>query len=385
MTISKLLCTTGLLSATLWACMHSWQAVETPIPEALHNPVIEEHAVAERQPLVQIAILLDNSGSMSGLIDQARTQIWSLVNEFIHAKRGEKRPQLQVSIVTYGDPPPKLLVNLSNDLDKVSEALFGIAISGGSEYCGQVINYAVENLAWSDHRDDLKIIFIAGNEEFTQGPIDYRSSCKAAINKGIIVNTIHCGNGIPAGWADGAALADGKAMSIDHNQQQVAIATPYDKEIAELNTQMNRTYVAYGKAGKKRKSDQTMQDSNAGSLSQEAFVQRAVAKSNHLYCNDSWDIVDACKNDFKVLDKLEEADLPESLQGKDRAEQEAHIKTLRQQRTDIQQQINDLNTKRQSFITEKQKETQPEDKSLQQAMKKAVYEQAQQKAIEFKK
>ena len=36
-------------------------------------------------------------------------------------------------------------------------------------------------------------IFIAGNEPFTQGPVNYAESCKAAITKGIIVNTIHCG------------------------------------------------------------------------------------------------------------------------------------------------------------------------------------------------
>lgn len=383
MYLSKILCTAGLLSATLWTCVHSWQAVEAPITTDLQNPEIVQNGIEKRQPLVQIAILLDNSGSMSGLIDQARTQIWSLVNEFIHAKQGQQRPQLQVSIVTYGDPPPKLLVGLSDDLDKVSEALFGITISGGSEYCGQVINFAVEKLAWSDHRDDLKIIFIAGNEEFTQGPIDYRSSCKAAINKGIIVNTIHCGNGIPDDWKDGALLADGKAMAIDHNQQEVAINTPYDKEISALNSKVNTTYIAYGESGNKRKLAQAEQDMNADSVSMEASVQRAVAKCNRLYDNDGWDLVDACKNDFSILEKLKDSELPKELQGKTKAEQESYIKKIKQERADIQQQINDLNKKRQTYITEQRKAAPVEDNSLQQAMKKAVYEQAQDKAFTF--
>ena len=383
MFISKMLCTAGLLSATLWTCVHSWQAVEAPATKQVNNPEVFDDKVEQRQPLVQIAILLDNSGSMSGLIDQARTQIWSLVNEFIHAKQGQQRPQLQVSIVTYGDPPPKLLVGLSDDLDKVSEALFGINISGGSEYCGQVINFAVEKLEWSNHRDDLKIIFIAGNEEFTQGPIDYRSSCKAAINKGIIVNTIHCGNGIPDDWKDGALLADGKAMAIDHNQQEVAIATPFDKEISTLNSEVNKTYVAYGEAGNQRKMAQAEQDMNAGSVSMEACVQRAVAKSNRLYDNGAWDLIDACKKDFSILESLQDEELPKELHGKTQAEKEAYIKKIKQERSAIQQQINELNKKRQAYITEQRKAAPVEDNSLQQAMKKAVYDQAQDKAITF--
>ena len=30
------------------------------------------------KPLIQLALLLDNSGSMQGLIDQARSQLWSV-------------------------------------------------------------------------------------------------------------------------------------------------------------------------------------------------------------------------------------------------------------------------------------------------------------------
>ena len=39
-------------------------------------------------PRVQIALLLDTSSSMNGLIDQARSQLWSVVNEFAAARRG---------------------------------------------------------------------------------------------------------------------------------------------------------------------------------------------------------------------------------------------------------------------------------------------------------
>ena len=37
-------------------------------------------AIAEEDPTIQIAILLDSSNSMDGLIDQTRSQLWNVVN-----------------------------------------------------------------------------------------------------------------------------------------------------------------------------------------------------------------------------------------------------------------------------------------------------------------
>src|SRR4030081_2858122 len=85
--------------------------------------------------------------------------------------------------------------------------------------------------------DFYKVIFIAGNEPFTQGPVNYAESCKAAIAKGIIVNTIHCGpeaEGINTKWKDGATIADGKFLVIDQDRAVVSIEAPQDKEIATL-------------------------------------------------------------------------------------------------------------------------------------------------------
>ena len=168
-------------------------------------------ATEQQQPVVQIAILLDNSGSMSGLINQARSEMWRMVNEFINASIDGQRPQLQVAVYHYGSPPATKLTDLTDNLDEVSEALFNIPVSGGSEYCGAVIEKAIKELDWSSSHNDLKLIFIAGNEPFSQGPTDYREACKLAIEHGVMVNTIHCGPGIPDDWRNGAVLADGQS------------------------------------------------------------------------------------------------------------------------------------------------------------------------------
>jgi hypothetical protein len=86
-----------------------------------------------------------------------------------------------------------------------------LTTGGGDEYCGWVIHSAVKELAWSKDSNDYKAIFIAGNEPFTQGSLDYKISCRDAIARGIMINTIHCGDertGINTGWRDGAKLAD---------------------------------------------------------------------------------------------------------------------------------------------------------------------------------
>ena len=176
------------------------------------------------RPAVDVAVLLDTSNSMDGLIDQAKTQLWTIVQQFARAEKDGKTPGLRVSVFEYGNsglPASegyiRQVAQLTDDLDKISEALFSLKTNGGDEYCGTVISEALKRLDWSDKDNSYKAIFIAGNEPFTQGSVDYRDACKSAIEKGVVINTIHCGNyntGISTKWKDGADLAEGEYISI---------------------------------------------------------------------------------------------------------------------------------------------------------------------------
>ena len=190
---------------------------------------------------------------MSGLIDQTRNQLWQVVNEFSKAKRKGVSPALEVAVYEYGNNRlsaesgyVRQVTKLTGELDQVSEALFSLTTNGGDEYCGTVINTAVTELNWSQSENDIKSIFIAGNEPFTQGPVAFGKAIDAARKKGITVNTIHAGNnqaGIQTGWQQGALMAGGDYMSIDHNHHIAHITTPQDKKINELNTKLNKTYI----------------------------------------------------------------------------------------------------------------------------------------------
>lgn len=227
----------------------------------------------EGQAKVQLAILLDTSSSMSGLIEQTKTQLWKVVNTFIDAKQNGQVPFVEVALYEYGNTRIKdgenwirCIQPLTRDLDQISEDLFALSTSGGDEYCGAVIQQATADLKWDASGDVYKAIFIAGNEPFTQGPVKVEEACKAAIASGIIVNTIHCGEesvGINTGWKSGALLADGSFLSINHNAAVVHIEAPQDAAIVKLNEDLNKTYIAYGKTGESKLQAQTAQDANA--------------------------------------------------------------------------------------------------------------------------
>ena len=277
-------------------------------------------AAKNKKPHIQMAILLDTSSSMNGLIDQAKSQLWKVVNEFITSKKGGLRPTIEVALYEYGKSSiPKgenylrMITPLTTDLDKVSEELFALRTNGGQEYCGTVIDAATSGLKWSKSNKDLKVIFIAGNEPFTQGPVDYRKAVKEAITKGIIVNTIHCGTnqaGISGKWKDGALLADGRFLNIDQNRKVLHIAAPQDKEIERLGQELNKTYIGFGSRGKKAKMRQSAQDSNASSAAKGSMAQRAVYKSSGNYSNAGWDLVDADKEGKVKVEEMAEEELP---------------------------------------------------------------------------
>ncbi len=350
-------------------------------------------AQKEKKELIQMAVLLDTSNSMDGLIGQAKSQLWKIVNELAIAKRNGKSPSIEVALYEYGnsglssqDGYIRRVLPLTGDLDTVSEKLFGLTTNGGDEYCGKVIDSAVRNLAWSKDKDTYKVIFIAGNEPFTQGNVDYVKSCKNAISNGIIVNTIFCGNlqeGITTKWKDGADLADGKYINIDQNQQIAYIDAPQDKEIAKLGAELNKTYLAYGAAGRESKDKQAKQDMNAASVSAEVAVQRSVAKASGQYKNTTWDVVDAYESGSVDLEKIKDDELPAEMKGLKGKERKEYVDKMIKNRTEIQKKINKLNEDRRKYV-ETETKKQSKNNTLDAAIINAVRDQAEKKDFRFK-
>lgn len=339
---------------------------------------------------VQLAILLDTSNSMDGLIGQAKSQLWKVVNELARSKRNGVHPSLEVALFEYGnDGLPesegyiRQVSNLTTDLDRISEQLFKLSTNGGSEYCGMVIDRAVSRLSWSRSSDTLKVIYIAGNEPFTQGSVAYQESCARASRKGIIVNTIFCGSydeGVETFWKDGADRADGKYMSINQDEAVAAVTTPYDQEIVRLGDELNGTYLGYGRQGEELKSRQAAQDSNAASMGAGAPVERSVAKAQAAYSNSGWDLVDALQNKAVKLRDIKDDDLPAQMRKMSLAEKEKYVQGLGARRAELQDKINTANEKRRLFVAQEMKKN-AQANTLDQAMLSSVKEEATKKGF----
>ena len=334
--------------------------------------------------LVKIALLLDTSNSMDGLINQAKAQLWDIVNQFSYAKCGKgHRPGLQIALYQYGNDALssregyiQQVIGFSSDLDEISEKLFSLSTNGGEEFCGQVIQTSLRQLDWGKNPDNLKMIFIAGNEPFTQGKLNYKDAVANAKEKDVIVNTIFCGNyqqGINTDWKKGATLTGGEYMAIDHNKRVVHIDTPYDDIIIKLNSKLNSTYISYGATGSAKLKLQSRQDNNAMEMEEAVAVKRAVSKSSGMYNNSNWDLIDASEDEEFDVASINKEELPKALRDKSKAELTAIIGEKKAERKRIQKEIKELNTKRENYISKHSKQEMGE---LESAMLKAIKSQA---------
>lgn len=341
---------------------------------------------------IQVALLLDTSNSMDGLINQAKSQLWTLVNELADGRRDGHAPHLQIALYEYGNDSLSIsrgyirqVLPLTDDLDTISEELFGLRTNGGSEYAGQVISAAVDDLEWSDSRDALKLVIIAGNEPFTQGPVSYQSACEQARRGDIIIDTIHCGDsktGIRGKWKAGADCGGGVYMTINTDAKTVHIDSPYDDQILELNQRLNDTYYGYGQRGREAKSRQMAQDSNASSFSKKGAIERSKSKVSSAYKNESWDIVDGFEADEEQILSLADDQLPDVMKGMDADARTAFIAEKKSEREAIQVEIKALEKQRQSFIADARKAA-ADTQTLDNVMVKAVRKQAESKGYNF--
>ncbi len=327
-------------------------------------------------PKIQAAILLDVSGSMDGLIEQAKAQLWNMVSTMGKATcDGGISPKIEIALYEYGRSTNnqaagyvKQISAFTSDLDMLSKNLFSLTTDGGDEFCGQVIYTSLQELQWDTSPENMpavqasyKVIFIAGNEDFLQGNLLYTKACSEAKQKGVIVNTIYCGDrmqGIREHWNLNTECGNGSFTVINQNEKIEDIPTPYDSMIISLNDKLNNTYLTYGYAGGRSMEMQASVDNMNSGISIGTAVKRAAVKSNStLYKNESWDMVDAYGTDEKFIEKLDKKTLPDSLKNKTTEELKVIVKEKSIERGNIQKQIVEASAKRESFIAKEKAKT----------------------------
>jgi hypothetical protein len=337
---------------------------------------------AEGKP-IDLAICLDTSGSMTGLIDATRRKLWQVVSDLATARPA---PVLRVALLTFGSPGNDaaghvvVQTDLTTDLDLVSERLFALSTNGGEEYVGRVVQSALDRLAWT-RSDAAKILFVAGNESADQDTVaPFRRVVSRAAELGIRVNSIYCGGADDAdagGWREVAALGRGRFANIDQNDAVVAVATPFDERLATLSGRLNQTYVGYGALAGEASRRQEAQDANATAAAPGAAAERAVAKAGGLYRNSTWDLVDRSEEKDFDLAKVDAKDLPEEMRAMSLDERRAHLEKKRTERKAVQAEILELDRKRADFVkAEVEAKGLDVSKKIDRALRDAIREQA---------
>jgi hypothetical protein len=340
---------------------------------------------------VDVVICLDVSNSMDGLIASAKQKLWDIVNDLAKA---QPAPDLRVALYSYGhtsyNPQAGWVrkeLDLTTDLDEIYRKLNGLTTHGGEEYVARVCHDALKDQKWSPAADALKIILVCGNEPASQDPLVKLTDVAAQAKKqGVIVNPIYCGgahDGDAADWKQFAVMAGGRFANIDQHRGAVAVATPFDKELAGLSGKLNTTYLTYGKDGTAKAENQAAQDANAIAASPAAAAGRAGAKASVLYRNSTWDLVDRCKEDAKFdVTKLPAEELPEEMRKLKPEERPAYIRKKAEERDAVRKQIAELAAKREAFVQDyHKKHPSAADQAFDAAVRALLREQAAAKGV----
>jgi hypothetical protein len=328
---------------------------------------------------------------MGGVIETAKQKVWGIINDLAMAK---PTPHLRIGLIGYGNGMgPFRTFDLTDDLDEVYKNLMTFRDEGwGAEFVGLAIHQAAARMCWADGRDALKVLYVIGNETARQGPaeMDYATTAVSAINRGIIVNAIYCGNvdyqfATPT-WREMARLGGGRYMEIAGEGGGVTIPTPWDEELVRLNDQLNTTYVGYGQAAPAAAAKQATQDANAAQLGAAVAADRAVAKSGALYRNAGWDLVDAVKDREFDLASVRDEDLPAEMRGLTPEQRKKFLDEKSEQRSRIQEKIRQLAAERARFIeTQIKQKGLSTDAAFDEAVRRSLTEQAEAKGFTFEK
>lgn len=353
---------TGLLFLTSAIGLATLNQPATPVEQS-NNQKIKSSTTA---PKIQAAILLDVSNSMDGLIEQAKAQLWNMVSVMGRAKCNGVTPQIEIALYEYGSPRNlaakgyiKQISPFTTDLDALSKHLFSLTTNGGSEFCGQAIYSALDELAWDTSSQSYKVIFIAGNEDFLQGSLHYTKACTEANKKGVIVNTIYCGDkmqGVREHWNLAGECGEGSYTNINQDAKLEDIPTPYDSTIFVLNSKLNNTYVGYGSQAVYGYASQASADNLNYQANKSAAIKRVTVKGKkELYKNTAWDLVDAAEADSSIIAKVEANALPDSLKKLSKGQLKEYVKTKSAERAKVQEEIASLAVKRETYLAAERK------------------------------
>ena len=314
------------------------------------------------RPEVEVVFCLDTTGSMGGLISAAKQKIWAISNQIAS---GTPTPNVKIGLVAFrdrGDAYITKIIDLTDDLDAIHGQLMSFQAQGGGDFpesVNQALHESVTKITWSKDKKTLKMIFLVGDAPPHMDYADdvkYTETCKLAVANDIIINTVQCGNHAETKkyWQEICHLAEGSYVQIDAKGGPiVAIATPFDDDLAKINKEISRKTLVFGSPEMQAKGKKGGNDGAA--LSSSAAADRATFYARN-GASPSYDLLNNIQNGKVKLEDLKKDELPPEMQKMTLEEQKTFLTKLETERKELSQKALDLDKKRNDFIAKKQAE-----------------------------
>jgi len=382
------------VTVTFFPTIQTALANNSTSPTFIEPPAVIIPAANIEHPKIEVVFVLDTTGSMSGLIDAAKEKIWSIASTMASAQNS---PDIKVGLVAYRDRGDEYItknVALSSDLDSMYAQLMDFNADGGGdtpESVNQGLYDAVNKMAWSQDQQTYKVVFLVGD---APAHMDYQDDMKypeimaLAKESGIIINAIQAGNDSQTtrNWQQIASLGAGDYFQVEQEGNAVAIASPFDKEMAELSAKLDDTRLYYGNEEEQVK--QASKVAAAKKLHKEAsdesrarraeFNSAPSGKANFL---GEGELVDAISSGRVELSSIKNEDLPESIQALPVKEQQTLLKQKAQERDILEQEMKVLADKRSDYLKKEVDEAGGRKDSLDAKIFSSIRSQAKNKGL----
>lgn len=333
---------------------------------AFFVPFGPQPARAGAKPIVEIAFVLDTTGSMGPLIEGAKQKIWSIATAIIDAN---PNAEIRMALVAYrdiGDAYVTKKFDLTTDLQELYGELLSFRAQGGGDWAESVneaLDVAVTKLNWSQDRDICKILFLVGD---APPHMDYQQDRKYpeviadARARGIIVNAVQAGvaRDTERVWREIAQRGDGKYLPIPQDGGKVVIIeTPYDRDIIILQNDINRTVIPYGKVEQQRRvktNAARSEEAPAPTATDIASYLIKRAGPRQVITSDGDLVADAAAGRVKI-EAVPEAELPDNLKKLPPKERQAEVDRQSAARKALDEKLAALVKKRDQFVADARK------------------------------
>lgn len=323
-----------------------------------------DRIIADPPARIEVAFVLDTTGSMSGLIEGAKKKIWSIANNMMDL---EPRPEVRFALIGYrdrGDTYVTKRFDLTEDVQSIYGELLAFRAGGGGdnpESVNQALAEAVTDLSWSQDRSVFRAVFLVGDAPphmDYQDDTPYPITLETAEDKDILVNAIQAGGqrGTTRIWREIAQLGGGAYAQIAQDGAMAFVPSPYDAEIEKLNIELNDTVVPYGRAADQARVAENVGRAKgvAGSAAAEMnsyFAKQSVASARKVISGGG-DLVEDVANGAVALDDVKQEKLPAEMRGLSAEEREAYVAERAAKRASVRASLDDLLAKRDAHVAE---------------------------------